>query len=192
MLYADRYVMINPFARVANKINWRFGREFECNGHNAVNFQSVIKPGMIMLSHKKYELTNLFIKGYWTHTAIITSDKYVVEATSKGVEKKTLDQILAKTDDFIILKPLFADEYTMLKASRYVLGVVGYPYNFSFRQYSKSFYCSELVYWAYARSCSMTGADNKYFHTITSFLDGRIIIPQHFTESSDLWEAVEY
>ena len=190
MRYADRYILIAPFARVANKVNWRFGREYQCSNHNSSDLRCALKPGMILLSHTNFEFTNIFIKGYWTHTAIIVSDEHVVEATSKGVEKKTIEQLIAKIDDYIILKPLFCNEYTMQKASNYVVEVVGYPYNFSFRQYTKSFYCSELIYWAYARSIRLNGNNNKYYQIITKFLDDSIITPHHFTETKNLWEVV--
>ncbi|MCD4773018.1 MAG: hypothetical protein K8R41_06510 [Bacteroidales bacterium] len=190
MNYADRNILIAPFARVANKVNWRFGREYQCNNHNSDDLKKVLKPGMIILSHKNFELTNVFIKGYWTHTAIVISDDEVVEATGKGVHKKTIEQLITTIDDYIILKPLFCDEYAMQKASSYVADVVGYPYNFSFRQYTRSFYCSELIYWAYFRSITSNGNNNKYYQTITEFLGEKIIMPQHFTETKSLWKAV--
>lgn len=192
MNYTDRYILISPFARVANKVNWRFGREYQCNNHNSDDLKKVLKPGMILLSHKNFELTNIFIKGYWTHTAIVISDNEVVEATSKGVEKKTIEQLITTIDDYIILKPLFCDEYTMQKASNYVVDVLGYPYNFSFRQYTRSFYCSELIYWAYIRSIKLNGDNSNYYQMLNKFLDENIIIPHDFTETKNLWGVVNF
>ena len=191
MNYADRYILISPFARVFNKINWRFGREYECSGHNSENLHDILKPGMILLSHKKYELTNVFIKGYWTHTSIIISDEELVEATGNGVEKKLIEDVISNTDDYIFLKPLFCNENGMQKASNFVVDVVGYPYNFSLRQYTRSFYCSELIYWAYFRSIKLNGDNNNYYKIIREFLGEDIIMPQHFIESEDLWEVVK-
>ena len=78
---------ISPFAMLANKINWRFGRPYRRNYEFVKPHIQRFAPGMIILSHKDYELTNLFIGGYWTHVAIIVSQNEVIEAISKGVVK---------------------------------------------------------------------------------------------------------
>ncbi|MCK4407517.1 MAG: hypothetical protein KAV44_07555 [Bacteroidales bacterium] len=185
------YTILSPFIKIANKINWRFGRHFKCKNHLLYPVGHLIGPGMIILSHKKFELTNFFIKGYWTHVAVIVSSEFVVEATSKGVMKTKFKEFIFTVDDFVILKPLFCDTNNMKEASKYVQKVIGSPYNFSFRPCEDTFYCSELVYWAYTKSCEWYDVRNKIPQGINDFIKGNIIKPQSMFESIQMWSVVQ-
>jgi len=191
-IIADQLLLLcNPFIRLGNKINWRFGRPYEGVPRSLEPFIGLIQPGMVILSHKKFELTNWFIRGYWTHTAICIGDNHIIEAVSKGVVKKKLETFINTVDDFIVLKPKFCDHSVMKEAVDFVETIVGYPYNFTFRSRKESFYCSELVYRAYSQTSRWNYVKKKYPEKLWSFHSNRILVPQHILESEPLWQVVE-
>jgi hypothetical protein len=183
-------LICNPFIRIANKINWRFGRPYQCTHESLYPFIELLQPGTVILSHKKYELTNWFIRGYWTHAAVFITDSCVIEAVSKGVMKKTLETFIKTVDDFIILKPKFCDHHTMKEAAEFLEKTVGYPYNFSFKSKKESFYCSELVYRAYSQTSRWHHVKREYPEKLWDFHSDEIVLPQNLLESTLLWQVV--
>lgn len=146
---------------------------------------------MVILSHKKYELTNLFIRGYWTHAAIYITDNCVIEAISKGVVKNSFETFIRTLDDFIILKPKFCDYHTMREATEFLEKAVGYPYNFSFRSKQESYYCSELVYRAYSQTSRWYHLKREYPEKLWDFHSEEIVLPQNLLDSKLLWQVVD-
>ncbi len=162
------------------------GRLYKCNGVDVKTLHGFLKPGMIVLSHKDYEFTNLFIKGYWTHSSMVIDHSRVVEATSKGVEIKHIEDFFTSVDDFVVLRPSFCDYSEMEAACRYVQRVVGYPYNFTFMHGRKAFYCSELIYWAYLQACRHLPEREEMHQKV----NGKILNPQVIFESRNNWQTV--
>jgi len=190
LLYSS-ILLFNPFIRLANKIRWRFGRPYKCEKVNADEIRPLLKPGMVILTHKDFEMTNLFINGYWTHAAIVTSEDSVVEAISKGVVTKPLQTFLTTVDDFLILKPRFCSPESMESASEHVKQFVGYPYNFTFRPEEDSVYCSELVFLAYSKTPEWNHLTRTSAEDVREYYDGRILLPHSFSESKLLWQHIK-
>jgi hypothetical protein len=184
-------LLCNPFIRLANKVNWRFGRAYEGSPRPLAPFIGLMQPGMVILSHKKFELTNWFIRGYWTHAAIFIGDNNIIEAVSKGVVIKDLETFVNTVDDFIILKPKFCDPDVMKEAVDFLKATVGRPYNFTFRSREESFYCSELVYRAYSQTSKWKHVREQYHEKIWSYHSDRILVPQNILESEFLWQVVD-
>jgi len=184
------FILINPFIRVAIKINWRFGRPYRCRSANADVIKPLLTPGMLILTHKDYELTNLFIIGYWTHAAMVTSTNTVVEATSHGVVTKPLVAFLSTVDDFLVLRPQFCSPESMNTAGEQAKKFVGFPYNFSFQPDNGSVYCSELVFQAYAKTPEWKRFTMTFAEDILKYDDGGILLPNRFSESQLLWKHV--
>lgn len=176
-----------PFVFVSNKINWRMGRPYKCGGMDISTIHDSLRPGMVVLSHKEYEFTNLFIRGYWTHSAMVVDQLRVVEATSKGVEMKHMEVFFTSLDDFIVLKPSFCDSSQMEAACWYAKRVVGFPYNFTFQHRRKAFYCSELIYWAYLQACRELPVCREMDRDVSS----RILNPQVIFDSANRWQVVQ-
>ncbi len=175
-----------PVLFVSNKINWRFGRPFRCKGMDVETIRHLLQPGMVILSHKEFEFTNLFIRGYWKHSAIIIDSELLIEATGKGVAIKRIGEFITEVDDYVILRPTFCDTALMEETCRYVRRVVGYPYNYTFLHGMKAFYCSELIYWAYRLACHHL----PQRHEMERRVRGRILNPQAIFESKDTWQTV--
>lgn len=176
-----------PVLFISNKINWRFGRPFRCEGMDVETIRHLLQPGMVILSHKEFEFTNWFIRGYWKHSAIIIDHEMLIEATSKGVGLKRIEEFITEVDDYVILRPTFCDSALMEETCRYVRRVVGYPYNYTFLHGMKAFYCSELIYWAYRLACSHLPQRREMEQRVR----GGILNPQAIFESKEYWQMVD-
>lgn len=176
---------IVPASRIANRINWRFLRPYKCYGVHLPDLAGRLKPGMVILTHKDFEFTNLFIRGYWTHTAIITGENQVIQADRRGVVTESLYDYLRRADDFIILSPVFCGEAAMAHAVSHVRKYLGYPYNFTFDWRAGSVYCSELVYRAYTEHPEVRKHYLNGGPRLHRLLAGFPLRPQHIRESDD-------
>jgi hypothetical protein len=181
---------ISPFARIANRINWRIGRPYKSNFGKIQHRIGSLSPGMIILSHKNYELTNWFISGYWTHIAVLASKDFVIEAVSKGVLKTPVDQFFSSVDDYIILEPAFCSRNTMLKAVGYMERYLGYPYNFYFLPSEQSFTCIDLVCRAYSLSIGDEKSRNKKPSGIIGYISQDVIMPESILSLDKAWNIV--
>lgn len=137
--------LCSPFARMANKINWRFGRRYQCSYQSINNPFYELSPGTIVLTHKKFELTNIFIGGYWTHAALVSSNGTVIEAIYKGVVENDIKQFFNTVDDYILLKPALRNKLTGVQVVDNAKKYLGMPYNFSFIPNDKEITCVELI-----------------------------------------------
>lgn len=172
-----------------NRINWRFKRPYKIQSDNIEKIKPHFRPGLVILSHKNYELSNLFIRGYWKHAAIMVSDSFLVEATRKGVEKRRIEEALARVDDFIILEPIFCRSQTIRCAIHFAEKVVGLPYNFTFCSNQRSFYCTELIYKAFQIgniNLSDQVPDEQ------SSRKNEIVSPEHFIKNKELWQILNF
>ncbi len=182
-------LICRPISIFINHVNWRFGRAFDCTNKEIAKIKDHITPGMVILTHKKYEFSTFFIPGYWTHSALVVTKDSIVEATGKGVCMNTMESFFSGIDDFIILNPRFCSQDTMEKASRQAATLVGYPYSYDFRNSNKTFYCSALICWAYAQTLIEKGSRLKIPYVFKNFLNGMIIKPIDIYSDQDAWQV---
>lgn len=107
-----------------------------------------IQEGDILLSYERQRITSLFIKGFWSHAAIISSKKTVVEAVKPKVKEVDLEEWLFKKDYVCIIRPL-CEEYIRKIAAANSLYYLGKDYDYTFSLDNMQIYCSELVYLCY-------------------------------------------
>jgi hypothetical protein len=179
-----------PITKVINRVNWRFGRPFTCKYDQIDLVMEHLQPGVVILTHKKYEFSTLFIPGYWTHSALVISPELVVEATGKGVCMNSLESFFSTVDDFIVLKPRFCCKDTMKKAGEHASALVGYPFSFDFRNSDEMFYCSGLICWVYSQT--LIEKDNRpdIPFVLQNFLNGNIIKPMDLYVHQDAWQVM--
>jgi uncharacterized protein YycO len=183
-----------PLIRMSKDINWRFGRKYRCSSIDIETLRTVLKPGMILLTRKEFQLSNLFIDGYWTHSGILTLQDKVIEAISNGVIITELKDFCRKSDSFVILKPRFCTWLEMEKASHLASEMVGSPYSYDFNNSDSSYYCSKLVLKAYSCACDWNrnhyNVEEEVPGEYRLLCDGKIVHPIDFFRNQNAWEVV--
>jgi uncharacterized protein YycO len=110
---------------------------------------SVIKMGDVIVTFSRGELTNYFIDGEYKHAAIYVGNGNIIQAIGKGVEIESFEDFCASKDRLAILRPLFCDSATSKIAAMAAVSQIGHPYDYYFEIGDDSFYCAELIEWAY-------------------------------------------
>jgi len=176
--------------KVFHNTSWRFGRPYKCHNYNPDRVSHLFRPGMVLLTRKEHQLSNYFIPGYWTHSAMILPHGQIIEATGKGVGVKTICDFFRSIDDFMLLRPRFCNEERMLHASHHASSLIGYPYSFDFKGSGNAYYCAQLVITAYARSCGWNREETFPPAGFRQFQEGKIIRPIDFANDPSSWEIV--
>jgi cell wall-associated NlpC family hydrolase len=179
-----------PLIRFSKYLTWRFGRKFRCSEIDLDNIREMVRPGMILLSRRDFQISNYFIDGYWKHTAMVMSPDKVIQATTNGVIIDELQEFFYKADDFAILKPRFCSVLEMEKACNHASETVGKPYSFDFNNSDDSLYCSELVLKAYARTCGWNRTNHHEPSEFIQLCDGKIVSPSDLYHNRNAWEIV--
>jgi hypothetical protein len=184
-------LLFYPIIRFSNRIRWRFGRAYRCSFDSIRPYIGLLSPGVVILTRRDYELSNLFIHGYWTHAGLVVADKVLVEAVGIGIRKTTLEKFFHKVDDFAVFRPGMGDPAVIRKACDYAETTIGLTYNFSFRLKKRSFYCSELIYRAYEAGLSSGSGPIDYTEIGKPYWEGKMIITPEWLVSSPLsWEKI--
>ena len=183
--------LFNPFVRISSRIRWRFGRPCRCPFSVFRPFSAVLEPGMVIVTRKEYELTNLFIHGFWTHAGLVVGNGILIEAVGKGIRRTAIEEFFSKVDDFAVYRPGIADREIIRKACDYAEKAVGLNYNYTFRLTNRSFYCSELIYRAFEEGIRHAGETFDYLKAGQLYRDGKMIITPEWLVSTPLqWERV--
>lgn len=120
------------------------GRGFLGKKISYSRFQSQVLEADVILSHRRFELTNFFIGGYYTHAGIVIGYGKIVEVTSKGVKETHWQDFLNHVDDFVILRKNNIENKDLIINK--TLMEVGKKYNFTFIPNPITLNCSELVF----------------------------------------------
>lgn len=115
------------------------------------------KPGRILLSHEDNRPSNLLIKGYWDHAAIICRDGFVMEAVGDqfdddgknigGVREVDLEQWLYQKDDVCLIDERNSSDTTKSLAGANSFSFKGLGYNYAFNLLDvRKMFCSGLVW----------------------------------------------
>jgi len=101
--------------------------------------------GCVLLSRKRYELSNLFIPGKYTHAAIFNGHK-IVEAVGEGIREVSLAYFCYDKDYIAIMEPNDISNTEIKDMCVDMQNYIGLKYDYYFDSKNKSYYCSELVY----------------------------------------------
>lgn len=140
-----------PITKVVGKIGlWWVKRRVTSS--DVAAFTSLLRPGDALLSAIEWELSNLFIEGFWSHQAIYAGDGIVIEAVGTGVNQLSLADFMLKKDHVAAYRPRFATAFEGIQAVQWCKARVGLPYDFYFEWQmtdNNAFYCAELYGAAY-------------------------------------------
>lgn len=171
-----------PVTKAIGRMHFPFTHK-EVNGLDVFSIQNALKPGAVLLTYIRGELSNLFIPGDFTHAAMVCSNKFVIEATGDGVRKKDLITFMTSKDRVVLLYPRFCDEQQMKRASMNAGELIGLPYDFLFTEGNKAFYCSELITFCYEKIVPGVFTRRERFGVST-------VVPNDFAKAHDKWELV--
>lgn len=114
--------------------------------------EAILRPGDVIVSQKSGSLSSWFIPGFWDHASMYCGDDKIVEAVGSGVrEGDIIDQVVGR-DAIIITRPKFATPEQMIAAAQWAKEQIGSPYDLFFHPDNEAFYCSELIWLAYANA----------------------------------------
>ena len=151
-------------------------------------FRSIDLSGCVILTKVNYQASNLFIEGYWDHAQMCVGGQEIVEATTHGIEKKSIIDGLKEKDDYIVLEPMFADEEDEKKASVLARTLVGKDYDYTFSTSNESYYCSEVIWYSYEGAMGENPFKPK---TISSFgVERKVILPIDFYRANEKWNII--
>ena len=148
---------------------------------------NILKPGDVIVTRHDLVASNLFLPGYWPHTALYigsatqreslgvvlddsSSKKWsgeinILEAKKDGVLYRALSETLA-VDEFIILRSKLSDESLALALYR-VSQHEGKGYNFDFDFFrSDQLVCTEVIYRAFDGLECLDSSNNIEFTLI--------------------------
>jgi uncharacterized protein YycO len=111
--------------------------------------QQVLECGQIILSRTDGELANMFIPGFWSHVGMVTPSGTIIEAVTHGVQEVDLYTFFMGKDYVCLLDCNYLNPQEKKLAAEWALTHKGKPYDFGMiLSGMKSFFCSELVYFA--------------------------------------------
>jgi len=119
---------------------------------DVMRLEDVVLMGDVLLTFSEGELTNYFIEGDWKHCAMYVGAGEVVEAVGRGVVVSDLDDFCSSKDRICILRADFCTVEETMSAVRHALACKGRAYDFFFDPGEETFYCAELIWWAFAQA----------------------------------------
>lgn len=108
------------------------------------------QAGDILLMGAKVFFGQWLIAGTYTHSGVLDGKGGVIHAQIEhGVERTDLKTTIRRYDRLALVRVKDFDEKELMEL---IESRIGAPYNFRFswiKKKQRSFYCSQLVYWAY-------------------------------------------
>lgn len=169
-----------PLSTVIGKI--KIPHHHRTNDITVQQVSFIAQHGDVLLSRNQYELTNLFIEGFYKHAAIsitIGGIKFVLEAVAPLVRIVPLDWWVLHHDFVRVLDPTFLTPDQKLAYPFHALRLIGRPYDYCFEPGIKALYCAEAVTWAINEEYK---GDSPWKHR--EYLGVDTTLPQDFSDSS--------
>lgn len=123
--------------------------DFDPPATRARNFRKLMKlaePGDILCRKYDCYVDSLFIQGEYTHSGILTHKDKIVHSIAEGVKSDDILDFVLDTEGFILLRPKYDTEQSVMSATKFAENQIGKPYDFLFDKKEKdTFYCHELT-----------------------------------------------
>ena len=145
----------------------------------------IIKPGDIILRKYNNYLDGLFIPGKYSHAAICIGFDEIVHSTKRGVNVEDV-MTFCRCDAICILRPKNITEESKNNAISYVKSKIGKEYDFFFNaENEETFYCSELIYWAYK---DIINFEIRNIKKMFGLLKAETILPTDFLDFKEKYD----
>lgn len=137
------------------------------------------RPGDVLLSRTKGELTTLVIPGFWKHAAIYVGNGKVVEAVSPFVKKSELSDFVYKTDYVSLLRVRDIKKTLGNRIAKRARDHIGKKYDFDLDiQNQDKVFCSEV-------------AVDSINYVMGAYLKARTVFGQKTITPDDLYNSRE-
>jgi hypothetical protein len=179
--------MLAPIVAFIGKIYAPFSKK-KITGDEYYLWRDLIRPGYVLLTSTKGQLSNLINPSELNHGGIYTGGdkiKYVAEALGSGVKVNNLVKFMTSVDVIVIIKPKFGNHQQHKMAGESALKYIGLPYDYIFKKGDDAFYCFELIAKAYNDVMP-----DKMLKCKEIVKGKRIYDSETFTKDSDNWEIV--
>ena len=148
--------LLRPVSEVAGKLHIA-PHERDIQAHDVMDLEQHLRPGDVILSYTKGEMTNYLIEGEYKHCAMYIGSGEIIEAIRAGVTIRDFEDFCASKDKIAICRPIFCTATESENAAKYARrNYVGRPYDYYFEPGTKLMYCAELIMHAYLCACSGT------------------------------------
>ena len=141
--------LATPLVKYLGKVHLPFTVK-KIDGEFYFKYLKKLKPGDVILSTTKGQLSNLYNPTKFKHCAMYLGEidgiPYVIEATAKGVIKTDLVTHFLTKDEIKILRPVFlnAIDHKFINENAYQI-FQGTAYDYMFTKGNNSYYCYELA-----------------------------------------------
>jgi uncharacterized protein YycO len=144
-----------------------------------------INAGDVIVTFSRGELTNKFIEGSFKHAAMYVGAGKIIQAIGRGVSVESFEDFCASKDRMAILRPKFCDASDCKIAAMNATSQLGKPYDYYFEIGDGSFYCAELIEWAYRHATLGASPFTKKY-----VLGCETILPSDFYLAKSKFELV--
>lgn len=108
--------------------------------------QAQMKPGDVLLRRVDYTSANMIIPGFFGHAAVYVGNGTIIDATTHGVRKISVEDFFAEGDHAMVIRPKNLTEDEAKKAVQYAENQVGKVYDYDLdANDDQRFTCTELV-----------------------------------------------
>ncbi len=151
-----------------------------------MNFLEGIAPGDIFLVWKPWQAINLIIPGQYKHAAIYVGGGSVVESTGEeGVHLSDIHDFISHYYKIACLRPKFSTISENKIAVDEAIKLVGSKYDFTLDDDGTSFYCSEVIVYAYLKAHPRVKLYNR------TILGDSVIYPQDLYDDKENWKVIK-
>jgi uncharacterized protein YycO len=105
-----------------------------------------MKPGDVLLRRVDYTSANMVIPGFFGHAAVYVGNNTIIDATTHGVRRISVQDFFAEGDHAMVIRPKNLSEDAAQKIAQYAEEQVGKVYDFDLdNKDDRRFTCTELV-----------------------------------------------
>ena len=186
-LYDKFLSLIKPFTIWMGSLHMPWSVK-KITGREYYLYREKIKPGCVLLTTTRGQLSNLFNPSLLKHGAMFVGGQpveCVVESVGKGVVENDLISFMTSKDRLVLIKPKFGNPAQHNQVCREMRNLIGSKYDYEFQSGDKEFYCFEAIIYAYKKVFP-----NKEFKTVEVVKGKHIYDSSTFTKDSDNWEIV--